>query len=920
MGVVYRARHRELKRTVALKVMIAGEDASTEAIQRFHREAEAVAKLGHHPHIVPVYEFGQEGNRHFFALHYVEGQSLDRKIKAGEITPRRAATIAKKVALALHHAHENGVLHRDVKPQNILLTQAGEPQVTDFGLARVVESEAQVTRSGFTLGTPQYMPPEQAAGDHPHIDARSDVYSLGAALYEMATGQPPFQGATTLHVLKKVLFDEPVPPRRLNPAIGRDLETICLKALEKGRRKRYATAREMGEDLERYLKGEPIHARPRGFAESMVRRARRHKMTSAVVLFLVLAAAAVAAWGVFESVKPGRLLLKIHAPGEPAFAIDGKEVTAARSPEGEGVWSLGPLKLAPGEHRFTATLEGFEPFLREFRVQAGSTLELDLKMERCTGFVTILSDPENCELLLSGEEGDRILMTPLNRHPLPTGSYRVSVRKKNHFEAKFPLEIRRGETQFPRKIHLERIHGWSCPLPGSPQGYGGECRVMDVDGDGADDLFVFWRNSALTCISGMWGRVLWSRNGTWARGQWTIGDFNGDGRTEILLLERGGDGKSNIVCLAGSTGRERWRLPLEISVARDWYDRRGPFLADKPMQFDGDGADDFLCQVGGRLIAYSGRTRKPLWDMESREGGFPISGAPGAGMIFLLGYASVTAVDPGKGEILWTAKLPASISENGFLSPGDVDGDAVPDLIGWGENKLFLLSGGEKEVIWEVKLGPEESWDFFESRWGFWRSSRRRFDFDAQVQVTVKVVPDRDGDGSRDVLVHNRAHKNILTCLSGSSGTKIWDSVLPGPVQAVGECVDTDGDGTFELPVSLGGNRLALLEEGRGESVKWMRKGMSLIVWHGTVVGDPLDVPPRSPRGSFSVPPARTGGRGGPSRTRSDRRGFRGVGAHQRTRGGDGPRHHPPAPPGQRDRLGRRCRRGRHSRLRQIRR
>ncbi|MHC5079042.1 MAG: serine/threonine-protein kinase [Planctomycetota bacterium] len=202
MGVVYRARHRELKRTVALKVMIAGEDASTEAIQRFHREAEAVAKLGHHPHIVPVYEFGQEGNRHFFALHYVEGQSLDRKIKAGEITPRRAATIAKKVALALHHAHENGVLHRDVKPQNILLTQAGEPQVTDFGLARVVESEAQVTRSGFTLGTPQYMPPEQAAGDHPHIDARSDVYSLGAALYEMATGQPPFQGATTLHVLK----------------------------------------------------------------------------------------------------------------------------------------------------------------------------------------------------------------------------------------------------------------------------------------------------------------------------------------------------------------------------------------------------------------------------------------------------------------------------------------------------------------------------------------------------------------------------------------------------------------------------------------------------------------------------------------------------------------------------------------------
>ncbi|MHC5038274.1 MAG: serine/threonine-protein kinase, partial [Planctomycetota bacterium] len=282
MGVVYKADHPQLKRTVALKVLIAGEDASEDSIARFHREAEAVAKLGHHPNIVPIYDIGQvvgafrETPLHYFAMHYVEGKPLDRMIDDRKIAPKEAAEIAKKLAEALHHAHQHGVLHRDVKPSNVLMAfsrmetepsgeptseipnpksqipaksqipnlndtgsgrsgRAGgasgesgsEPMLTDFGLAKDVASESRMTRSGMTLGTPTYMPPEQAEGRLTDIDVRSDVYSLGATLYEMLTLKPPFEGAAVINVIKKVLFDDPVSPKRLNPAVSKDLETIC---------------------------------------------------------------------------------------------------------------------------------------------------------------------------------------------------------------------------------------------------------------------------------------------------------------------------------------------------------------------------------------------------------------------------------------------------------------------------------------------------------------------------------------------------------------------------------------------------------------------------------------------------------------------------------------------------------------------
>ncbi|MHC4599174.1 MAG: serine/threonine-protein kinase, partial [Planctomycetota bacterium] len=324
MGVVYKAFHPDLKRTVALKALIAGEDASEEAIARFHREAEAVARLGHHPHIVPIYEIGQEGRIHFFAMLYVEGKALDLAIDDEEVGPRRAAVIAKKLAEALSYAHEHGILHRDVKPANVLMGSfegeggrrgeggnlsppppvapsppradhtTPEPMLTDFGLAKDIQTESSMTRTGTALGTPQYMPPEQAGALLDQIDARSDVYSLGATLYEMLTLRPPFEAENPYLVINKVLTQEPVPPRKINSMVDKDLETICLKCLEKEPDNRYASARSLAKDLERYLQGDAIQARPVGSLERWFRRVRRNRAMSAVlaVLFLVICAGA----------------------------------------------------------------------------------------------------------------------------------------------------------------------------------------------------------------------------------------------------------------------------------------------------------------------------------------------------------------------------------------------------------------------------------------------------------------------------------------------------------------------------------------------------------------------------------------------------------------------------------------------------
>ena len=296
-GVVYRARQKSLNRPVALKVIGLGRWATKAHVKRFRLEAEAAASLNH-PCIVPIYEVGEREGACYFSMGLVEGGQLDAIVRREPMPIRQAVELMAKVARTVHYAHEHGILHRDIKPGNILLDTKGEPHLTDFGLARLVESESTVTRTLEVIGTPSYMAPEQALGNNAGVSGATDVYGLGAVLYQLLTGHPPFAGGTTYETIKLLLETEPRTPRLLNPRIDRDLSTICLKCLEKDPQRRYSSALAFAEDLGRWLKHEPVHARPTGIFTRGRKWVRRNPTTAllAASLMGLTAAVSVIVW------------------------------------------------------------------------------------------------------------------------------------------------------------------------------------------------------------------------------------------------------------------------------------------------------------------------------------------------------------------------------------------------------------------------------------------------------------------------------------------------------------------------------------------------------------------------------------------------------------------------------------------------
>lgn len=280
MGIVYKARHRQLRREVALKVMLVGTHASKKQVARFYKEAQAAAKL-RHPNIVPIFDIDKRQGRHFYTMDFVQGKGLNLLVGSGDIHIRGALNIVIKVAHALEYAHQQKVVHRDVKPSNIIIDMNGEPQLMDFGLAKQLDSGTKFTQTGSALGTPAYMSPEQAAGESHRVDHRSDIYSLGAVLYELITGRPPFEGDNMMKVIIKVLNHDPVLPRQINPKIHRDIQTIVMKALEKNPERRYPSMSDFAADMNRFLTGEAILARPASLIWRGWRKVRKH--TTAIV-------------------------------------------------------------------------------------------------------------------------------------------------------------------------------------------------------------------------------------------------------------------------------------------------------------------------------------------------------------------------------------------------------------------------------------------------------------------------------------------------------------------------------------------------------------------------------------------------------------------------------------------------------------
>jgi len=297
MGVVYKARQTTLGRIVAVKMIVSGQLANEQDVQRFKSEAQAAASL-HHPSIVSIHEVGQHEGWHYFSMDYVEGHDLAAKLRINLPTARTAAKYVRQMAEAIHYAHQQGILHRDLKPSNILVDGTDQIHITDFGLAMRVEGDQGLTQTGQILGTPSYMPPEQAQCDRALIGPASDVYSLGAILYECLTGRPPFRAESVIKTIEQVIHADAAAPRTLNSTVPRDLETICLKCLEKEPHRRYATAQLLQEDLGRFLSGEPIVARPARALERTAKWIRRHPMPAALIASSMVALLSVTGMGI----------------------------------------------------------------------------------------------------------------------------------------------------------------------------------------------------------------------------------------------------------------------------------------------------------------------------------------------------------------------------------------------------------------------------------------------------------------------------------------------------------------------------------------------------------------------------------------------------------------------------------------------
>jgi serine/threonine-protein kinase len=337
MGVVHEARQTALGRLVALKLIRSAEFATQAELSRFQNEAEAVAQLDH-PHIVPIYEVGQHSGLRFFSMKLVAGVSLDKKLADFAADFPAAARLVATVSEAVHHAHQRGILHRDLKPANILLDEEGKPHVTDFGLAKRIETDSELTQTGLPMGTPSYMSPEQARGEKGALTTATDVYGLGSVLYALLTGRAPFAGSSLAETLDMVRSEPARPPSRLNGRVPRDLEIICLKCLEKDPERRYASASALAHDLRRWLGGEPIQARRVGPVVRAWMWCRRRPLPAGLAALLALAVVgglAGVTWKWREAARAGLITQKINtfynqkllAQAAPRFNPRGASLT-----------------------------------------------------------------------------------------------------------------------------------------------------------------------------------------------------------------------------------------------------------------------------------------------------------------------------------------------------------------------------------------------------------------------------------------------------------------------------------------------------------------------------------------------------------------------------------------------------------------
>ena len=760
MGVVYRARQKKLNRDVALKMILAGTLAGDEDIRRFQKEAEAAGTLDH-PGIVPVFDVGQIRGHYYLSMAFVDGTSLAEKLVEGPVPPETAATIAQQIAQAVQHAHERGVIHRDLKPANVLLdaSQApstGEPtellhklrathrsldyqpRITDFGLAKRIDSNRELTASGQILGTPSYMPPEQAVGDVDNIRETSDVYSIGAILYAMLTGRPPFQADNPMDTVMQVVNQDPVSPRKLNPKIPKDLETVCVKCLEKSPDRRFQSAQELSDELGRFLDGRPIQSRQVSYLESARRwfvRQRKSVVASLLAVasvFVCIAAAIVTRYLVSQS-QIGEISIKTdHAPVVVEILDDHqrKVVAPVTLPSSK------PTALQSKD--YTLRIHGDGRLSQDYvtRIPKSSTIQVNANLEDQAywntlevdrTFVCIRLDQQN-DLLDLGQTGIRRI----------SGTTRKVIWEQ-------PLV---GETS---EI-VKRMPGMRWPWTRQPVYYGGlgaykeqpfVRAVPDLDGDARDDILFAARHQAwVAAFSGDSGRLIWSVQRA-NEVETKIADHKSFGRSRVVAEpipfgDLNGDGIDDYAV----TFATRKDAEINTSNAERWFEVLsgvdGASLAKNSISADAfvlNATEEIPYQFRwyserGGLSSSSGSVQRlNTFHTRRLDGGYMRSGPTAylpdvVGRVNIAGeetFALITGMtieyfDPKTGESTSTAdKLPLRPHRKAIVQ--DVDSDGSDELVFLHQPAeesrsyhralpaiVFVWSLAEKRLLWSKAI------------------------------------------------------------------------------------------------------------------------------------------------------------------------------------------------------------------------
>jgi hypothetical protein len=798
MGVVYEAEQLSLHRRVALKVLRFGGVVDEAAMRRFQREAETVARL-HHTNIVPIFAVGSENSVHYYAMQLIAGQSLTSHLEERHGAPLPAEEIARlglQAAEALAHAHQRGVIHRDVKPSNLLLDGEGNLWLTDFGLARRAD-ETTMTLAGAIMGTPRYMSPEQAAAAQEPIDHRTDIYSLGATLYELATARPVFDADTPQGVITQILNAEPIAPRQLQNQLPRDLETIVLKCLAKEPARRYPSAADLADDLRAFRDGRPIQARRPSLLERSARWLRKHRNSAALVAASAAAAVLLLLAGLvglqqYREWQIGRLFLSTTGPvltGELLNDHGGRVLPRFTVPTEEA------LALPAGSYQLRLRGRGFLDETLQVRVERGKELALQVSLNDQRLWEPRAVDG-SYECVRFGDRHDVLSLGPAG----------VSRLHGSTGAALWTAKL--GPKDDPRLAGFR----WDWSLHATPSGRNEKDRrptllqpALDLDGDGTPDLvWASRRQAAVLALSGKTGQVLWCFQGPLPKlkpddrhltgerastgivlGIATLPDLDGDGTPELAatcasLKQEDGTMPRWVEVLSGRTGKSLWRYDLEadwfrpppgsaVPFASQWdsslgigSSSSGGIQFDINMIFEKDwvhlgsglsvpypaeavsleGRPALVLVAGTRLVGLDLRERRPLWP--ALDLGFWPLRAPqwadldgdGRTDILLLGLGEdKTREEPAVQFIPDGGRREVEPPDPAkFLPPGLGDQVSAPERTD-DRLKLVALSLATRRPLWEAPFRGYWGWNWF------------------QQALTWPVIADLDGDGKPEVVL-----------------------------------------------------------------------------------------------------------------------------------------------------------------------